>query len=317
MPKRSIGAYARNLLVESLAKEGLRKSYRTFVGELEQIRPGSFPLVSADSFRALSNIRVENGSVTRNPALFDHDVVYLDMLLFERPLGSTVSGFENLRDDFDRMEGTQSAVLIIANADVPPSMEELAEFQTQFRHVYCANVLQETPSLTAIPVGVENLYRFRNGRLRDFLAGGAVERGRSKNRIVLGYFNIDTNVAVREPLAQALKRSRFGWSGKRLSPETYREAVRESLFVLSPPGNGTDCHRTWEAIYLGAVPVVLRGTLAPSLAQSLPILEVDSFSDFISLTDNDMRDLAMTVLNRSVARAYMPYWVGEIGRHSS
>ena len=31
-----------------------------------------------------------------------------------------------------------------------------------------------------------------------------------------------------------------------------------SKFVLSPPGNGFDCHRTYESILLGAVPIVVR-----------------------------------------------------------
>jgi hypothetical protein len=27
-------------------------------------------------------------------------------------------------------------------------------------------------------------------------------------------------------------------------------------FVVSPPGNGIDCHRTWESLYLGSIPIV-------------------------------------------------------------
>jgi hypothetical protein len=28
------------------------------------------------------------------------------------------------------------------------------------------------------------------------------------------------------------------------------------MYVLSPPGNGIDCHRTWEALFLGSIPIV-------------------------------------------------------------
>ena len=36
--------------------------------------------------------------------------------------------------------------------------------------------------------------------------------------------------------------------------ETYARAQ----FVLSPRGNGVDCHRTWDVLAVGAIPVVLR-----------------------------------------------------------
>jgi hypothetical protein len=47
-------------------------------------------------------------------------------------------------------------------------------------------------------------------------------------------------------------------------------------FCVSPPGNGIDCHRTWEALYLGVIPVV-----APSpagLLDQLPCIVMDDIS---------------------------------------
>ena len=37
----------------------------------------------------------------------------------------------------------------------------------------------------------------------------------------------------------------------------------EYAFVMSLPGNGVDCHRTWEALYLGAIVIVLPNALIP------------------------------------------------------
>lgn len=313
--KRSLGAYVRDLLVEAVARDGRRRSYRQFVAELEQIRPGSFPLISADTFRALSSVRIEFGSISRLPKLFQHELVYLDMAMFENPRGQRNSGFDALRDQFDDLENPRSSILIITNADIPPSSELLSEFQETFLHVYCSNVQSETARLSAIPVGLENLYRFRNGRLKDFLAAGLEPASECKRRTVTGHFNIGNNREVREPLALALRKSRFGWEEKRLSPRDYRQVVRESKFVLSPPGNGADCHRTWEAIYLGAVPVVLRGTLAPSLVSNLPIVEVDSYEEFVGRTENELEELYTSIHRRPRERAFMPFWVHRIAGH--
>ena len=51
--------------------------------------------------------------------------------------------------------------------------------------------------------------------------------------------------------------------------------------MMSPPGNGVDCHRTWEAIALGAVPVVLRSALASTLVDAAPIVAVTSWEEEI------------------------------------
>lgn len=49
-------------------------------------------------------------------------------------------------------------------------------------------------------------------------------------------------------------------------------------FVLSPLGNGLDCHRTWEALVLGTIPIVKSGPLDPLYAD-LPVLIVKEWSD--------------------------------------
>ncbi len=52
----------------------------------------------------------------------------------------------------------------------------------------------------------------------------------------------------------------------------------EFLFVASPSGAGMDCHRTWEALLLGCIPIVRRSPLS-ELLQGLPALIVDDWSE--------------------------------------
>jgi len=49
-------------------------------------------------------------------------------------------------------------------------------------------------------------------------------------------------------------------------------------FTLSPAGNGLDCHRIWEALLLGSIPVVLRSPLDELFAE-LPVVIVDDWSE--------------------------------------
>ena len=49
-------------------------------------------------------------------------------------------------------------------------------------------------------------------------------------------------------------------------------------FVASPAGEGADCHRTWEAIMTGSIPIVKLGGLSP-LFDVLPVAKVRDWSE--------------------------------------
>ena len=81
---------------------------------------------------------------------------------------------------------------------------------------------------------------------------------------------------------------REGWGegDVRLTPEkSGRMNVRRYLmmlgqhrYVLSPRGNGLDAHRTWEALLVGAIPIVRSSALNP-LYERLPILVIHRWED--------------------------------------
>lgn len=62
-------------------------------------------------------------------------------------------------------------------------------------------------------------------------------------------------------------------------PQVWREYSRHR-FVLSPAGQGLDCHRTWEALWLGAIPIVRRSSLDP-LFTGLSVALVDDWEEVL------------------------------------
>ena len=65
---------------------------------------------------------------------------------------------------------------------------------------------------------------------------------------------------------------------KRISRiETFKNQMKY-WFVISPHGNGLDCHRTWEALSLGCIPIV-KSSGIDSLYDGLPVLIVNKWSD--------------------------------------
>uniref|UniRef100_A0A7S3AY15 Exostosin GT47 domain-containing protein n=1 Tax=Haptolina ericina TaxID=156174 RepID=A0A7S3AY15_9EUKA len=83
-------------------------------------------------------------------------------------------------------------------------------------------------------------------------------------------------------------------------------------FVLSPRGNGLDAHRTWEALLVGAIPIVRSSKLNP-LYDNLPILIVKDWND---VTPRLLRDFYKEVQSKlslyHYERLFADYWIGQM-----
>ena len=53
---------------------------------------------------------------------------------------------------------------------------------------------------------------------------------------------------------------------------------KDFKFVLSPKGAGLDCHRTWEVLAMGSIPIVLSSTIDDAF-KHLPVVIVDTWSE--------------------------------------
>jgi hypothetical protein len=91
---------------------------------------------------------------------------------------------------------------------------------------------------------------------------------------------------------------------------TTLEKQLEYAFVISPFGGGLDCHRTWEALILGCIPIIVHSDLDP-LFEDLPVLLVDRWSD----VNEDL--LVKTVLSFqsrtfNLDKLKLNYWTNKI-----
>jgi len=87
----------------------------------------------------------------------------------------------------------------------------------------------------------------------------------------------------------------------------------ECAFVVSPFGNGMDCHRTWEALALGCIPIVRTSGMDP-LFDGLPVLIVDNWSEVTSelLEDTVAEFKTMTF---DYDKLKLQYWVNKINSY--
>jgi hypothetical protein len=100
---------------------------------------------------------------------------------------------------------------------------------------------------------------------------------------LLAAFSVHTNKLERERAISFAKKIDGAFIlDKAVTPRRYRELISESVYVLSPSGNGIDCHRTWEALFLGSIPVVRR-EFWPFLHLDLNVVALNDWQDLINL----------------------------------
>jgi hypothetical protein len=90
--------------------------------------------------------------------------------------------------------------------------------------------------------------------------------------------------------------------------ETY-ENQSKYAFVISPYGNGYDCHRTWEALILGCIPIVKKSNL-DEIYTDLPVLIVNNWSDVTyELMEKTIKDYKNKIFNYD--KLTLKYWTDQ------
>jgi hypothetical protein len=162
---------------------------------------------------------------------------------------------------------------------------------------FAQNVEVKHPLIECLPIGLErpcvdpNAKKFK--KLKSVMSQTALPRS------VKVYVNhvIGTNPGERKAAYEAFSDRDFALKHHGgLTFVQYLEQMRSSEFCVSPPGNGPDCHRTWECLYLGTVPIVKRSLLTESLYSDLPVLQV-----------NDYREVTESVLD-----CFFSQWKGVV-----
>jgi hypothetical protein len=93
------------------------------------------------------------------------------------------------------------------------------------------------------------------------------------------------------------------------------QAQSNCAFVISPSGAGIDCHRTWEALALGCVPIVKRNHLS-DVFDGLPVIIVDDWRVVTQALLIEKFE-AMKGNTFDYSRLFLSYWSDEIHLKSS
>ncbi|QWD32248.1 hypothetical protein G6678_01740 [Polynucleobacter paneuropaeus] len=279
-------------------------------------RPSSFPFLSGDTYRSIADIIIETAEQLE---LFEKLIYnYKNIKCAVYISGNLIESSELLfTETIIRLQKTSSKLninLILHDYDKKINSNIINILSDLFNEIFLINYTETGKNIINIPIGLENFYYNRGGiseYYQDYKNDKYLKEIK-KNNMIFAAFNIFTNYQERSQLKLLIESSGYKFSGASLPTEIYINNIKNSYFTLSPEGNGSDCHRTWEAIYLDCIPVIKKNVISDELSSSLPILVVEKWEDFLFKSEEELMCIYRSIISRNPYKAYAPYWMDAI-----
>ena len=157
---------------------------------------------------------------------------------------------------------------------------------------FAQNAVLKHPKLIQMPIGLDYHTVFANPS-HEWVSLGEGITPKEQESLLLSirnkalplqhrlqkiYVNFGWISADRRDALQSISRDLLWPNLYKIKRTTVWNNIASTAFVLSPFGNGMDCHRTWEALVLGAIPII-KGHHFDAMLAGLPVLIVDDWSE--------------------------------------
>jgi hypothetical protein len=224
---------------------------------------------------------LESGAVKvhRNPHTFNNiPVFYCHTHLFNKAIARIADFNEKVVLITHNSDGCVRDSKIQTLRDVDADINLLPSNVVKW---YAQNVdLEVIPNkIVPIPIGLENRYCFDYDKAEMLFNQKRLSVEKQPKMYV--NFNVNTNRAERIAALNACQQAssactiRLGQNGD--DYQRYLEDIQSHRIIVCPRGNGLDCHRTWEALYLGSIPIMNH---IPSIeAMGIPTLFVKGWHE--------------------------------------
>lgn len=249
-----------------------------------ELKKDGYPYLSIETYFYRTNLKILNSS----------DLETFRFQDFKRDCNDkNIKVFldTSLLDEFCKiMDKTQRKFqsIVIAHTDKTIELGMLSTLLNKFEKIFTVNFKGNSNEIIKLPVGLEQQSYRSGGQIKDFFKYYSAEPVKRKINFVIGW-NDNTNL-TRNDIRKSLKDLHQSLIlNRRITPQMLHRFYRKSLFVISPPGNGPDSHRTWEAIYCGAVPVVLKSTFSGDF--KWPIFFIEDWKDLLRLNRNELEKI--------------------------
>ena len=240
-------------------------------------RINSSPFLSSDTYYFLCDLHITS-ELALNNYLKNPDSKFKKMYI----LGSLVG---NLLQNLDQIKNVNLESVVIMESDNLQHATEVGKLLTISKKVFSNNLIGSSQGVFALPLGLERQAYRSAGNLNNFRSILNMDPKRRPINFLIAW-NDETN-PDRKQVRNIFKNLPSTVNiEKRLSAKSVHKLMQKTLFVPSPAGNGLDCHRTWEALYLGCVPVVIEKEFCGD--ETWPVLIVENWQDLAVMKQEEL-----------------------------
>ncbi len=231
-------------------------------------RSSSVPYISGDSFRMCCDFKFDELGAWSDPrTIEDGSIIFVKTDYLDR--------------FFSSIHPCISAryILVTHNADtcIPGSWEGYLDDPKLIAWFGQNMEKGGHRKLHPIPIGIANQC-WTHGNLDSLKEAQKKAKKLEKTTLLYLNFTEETYPTERTYVANLFKNKKYCAVARFKKYGDYLLDLARVKFVLSPRGNGIDCHRTWEALLMGAIPIVKTSPLDP-LYDGLPVLIVQEWTD--------------------------------------
>tara|TARA_B100000963_G_scaffold347659_1_gene354265 strand:- start:198 stop:1079 length:882 start_codon:yes stop_codon:yes gene_type:complete len=140
-------------------------------------------------------------------------------------------------------------------------------------------------------------------------------KNKNKSQILSDTHTHLTN-PIRKTLFETIKNNKYVvFTKRRLTFVEITRAYNNFLFVLSPEGNGLDCHRTWELLLAGCIVIVKSSSLDKMyIDNQLPVVILNDWSELNNNIETKLENwknkyIQYTDINSIYPKLKYNYWL--------
>ena len=228
-----------------------------------------------------------------------------------------------IKEEFLRIkEKGNKCILIIANGDITFDDNLLSLCPDNVYHIFATNTNCYNNKVTPIPIGVEIDIlpsRPNHGIINDgifhkkkYLLDPSLLKQIPKKEKLISNFRVNTNPYFRNIIKKICDEQINIDTYDEISFEDFGTYTMSYLGVISPRGNGIECIRTYETLYLGGIPIVVGDSsdyiaINEKIYKNLPVVFINNYErlkdfEFIKNEIEKVKNNSRESLNYS-------YWV--------
>lgn len=218
--------------------------------------------------------------------------------------------------DFVLVTGDEDTII---PTDIPDISNKILNNKYLLRW-YSQNCVSITDKLQQIPIGF-NFFSLARGEQPEWGPPQSiyeqeedifrlVRENKGKERIKLCYANFHLHITnpCRYDVINTIPKELVYYEPKTDYRINCWSNMIKYKFVISPFGNGIDCHRTYEAIGLGCIPIIKSSPLDP-LYEDLPVIIVKDWNEVTSELLDKEYNYNMDIYPEKM---YLQYWINKI-----